>query len=100
MQEINHAGVKILFVGLGCPKQEVWIAEHRGKIPAVMVGVGAAFAFHSGTIQQAPAWMQKLGLEWFFRFLQEPRRLWKRYAVTNPRFLVIDGMGIATRKTG
>ena len=87
--EINIAGVRILFVALGCPKQERWIAAHLGKIDAVMIGVGAAFAFHAGIVRQAPAWMQKMGLEWLFRFSQEPARLWKRYLVNNPRFAIL-----------
>lgn len=89
IEQLNQSGVRILFVGLGCPKQEIWIAEHRGKVNAVMAGVGAAFAFHAGAVRQAPAWMQKLGLEWLFRLWQEPRRLWKRYFFTNPRFVCL-----------
>jgi len=89
IQQVNDSGVKILFVGLGCPKQEYWMAEHRGKIKAVMVGVGAAFNFHAGMVHQAPVWMQKSGLEWLFRLIQEPRRLWKRYLVNNPRFVIL-----------
>jgi len=87
--EINRSGVRILFVGLGCPRQEKWIDAQRGKISAVMLGVGAAFDFHAGLKPQAPAWMQKLGLEWLFRLLSEPRRLWKRYLYHNPRFLML-----------
>ena len=86
---IQGSGVRILFVGLGCPKQERWIADHFGKINTVMIGVGAAFDFHSGTIRQAPSWIQKMGLEWFFRMTQEPNRLWKRYLFTNPRFMFL-----------
>ena len=76
---IRSAGVRILFVGLGCPKQERWIDSHRETVGAVMVGVGAAFDFHAGVKQQAPAWMQHLGLEWLYRMIQEPGRLWRRY---------------------
>ena len=86
---INSAGVRILFVGLGCPKQERWMARHRGKIHAVMLGVGAAFDFYAGRKPQAPAWMQRSGLEWLYRLLKEPRRLWKRYLYHNPRFIVL-----------
>ncbi|MFW5699144.1 MAG: WecB/TagA/CpsF family glycosyltransferase, partial [Planctomycetota bacterium] len=75
-KEIVDAGARILLVGLGCPKQERWIAQHRGSIPAVMLGVGAAFAFYGGQTRQAPRWMMRVGLEWFFRLLMEPRRLW------------------------
>jgi len=86
---ITKSGVRILFVGLGCPKQERWMAEHRGKVPAVMLGVGAAFNIHAGVHSQAPAWMQKVGLEWLYRFIQEPHRLWRRYLVQNPRFVLL-----------
>jgi N-acetylglucosaminyldiphosphoundecaprenol N-acetyl-beta-D-mannosaminyltransferase len=89
VRRINESGARILFVGLGCPKQEIWMAGHRGKANAVMLGVGAAFDFHAGLKPQAPAWMQRLGLEWFFRLLMEPRRLWWRYLYHNPRFLVL-----------
>jgi N-acetylglucosaminyldiphosphoundecaprenol N-acetyl-beta-D-mannosaminyltransferase len=88
IEAINLSGICILFVGLGCPKQERWIAEHKGKIQAVMIGVGAAFDFHAGTKRQAPKWMMRLGLEWFFRLGQEPVRLWWRYLYHNPRFVL------------
>jgi N-acetylglucosaminyldiphosphoundecaprenol N-acetyl-beta-D-mannosaminyltransferase len=84
--EIVASGARILFVGIGCPKQEKWMFEHKGGIPAVMVGVGAAFDFHTGRARQAPRWMQKAGLEWLFRLITNPRRMWKRYAKHNPRF--------------
>jgi N-acetylglucosaminyldiphosphoundecaprenol N-acetyl-beta-D-mannosaminyltransferase len=84
---ITAAGVGILFVGLGCPKQERWMAAHRDALPCVLVGVGAAFDFLSGAKPQAPAWMQGAGLEWLFRLGSEPRRLWRRYLVGNARFL-------------
>ena len=93
---INASSARILFVGLGCPKQEKWMAEHRGKVNAVMLGVGAAFDFHAGLKSQAPAWMQKIGLEWFYRFVAEPRRLWRRYLYHNPRFVflaILDLLG-------
>lgn len=88
-QEIISCGVRILFVGLGCPRQEQWIDAQRGSLPAVMIGVGAAFDFHAGVKPQAPPWMQKMGLEWLFRLLTEPRRLWKRYLHHIPRFIVL-----------
>lgn len=88
-QQIAESGAKILFVGIGCPKQELWMAAHREQIPAVMLGIGAAFDFFSGRVKQAPSWMQELGLEWLFRLIMEPRRLWKRYAYNNPRFLFL-----------
>lgn len=85
---INESGAGIVFVGLGCPKQEKWMASNRGRINAVMVGVGAAFDYHAGTIRRAPRWMQRTGLEWLHRLCSEPRRLWKRYLVTNTVFIV------------
>jgi len=85
--KIVASGARILFVGIGCPKQEEWMAAHDGRIPAVMLGVGAAFDFHSGRVRQAPRWMQEAGLEWVFRLLVNPRRLWKRYAKHNSRFI-------------
>ena len=89
VEKINGSGARILFVGLGCPKQEIWMARHRGRVNAVMLGVGAAFDFHAGVKPQAPAWMQVLGLEWLFRLSTEPRRLWKRYLYHNPRFVAL-----------
>lgn len=88
IKKINESGAKVLLVGLGCPKQERWMAEHKNKITAVMIGVGAAFDFHAGTVRQAPGWIQKFGMEWFFRLLMEPKRLWKRYLKHNPRFVL------------
>ena len=91
-QQIAESGVQILLAGIGCPKQEFWMAAHKDSISAVMVGVGAAFDFYSGRVRQAPSWMQELGLEWLFRLIMEPRRLWKRYAYNNPRFLLLFTM--------
>lgn len=88
-RRIDRSGTRILFVGLGCPKQERWMHAHRGRIAAVMLGVGAAFDFLAGTKRQAPRWMQLTGLEWLFRLLEEPRRLWKRYLYQNPRFVAL-----------
>lgn len=88
VDRINTSGAGIVFVGLGCPKQERWMAEHRGRVNAVMIGVGAAFDFHAGTVRRAPAWMREHGLEWLHRLLSEPRRLWKRYLVTNTLFII------------
>jgi len=89
IEQVNASGAHILFVGLGCPKQEYWMANHRGRVHAVMMGVGAAFDFHSGMKPQAPVWIQAMGLEWLFRFINEPRRLWRRYLFHNPRFIVL-----------
>jgi N-acetylglucosaminyldiphosphoundecaprenol N-acetyl-beta-D-mannosaminyltransferase len=88
VERINTSGSGIVFVGLGCPKQERWMAEHRGRVNAVMIGVGAAFDFHAGTVQRAPAWMRDHGLEWLHRLASEPGRLWKRYLVTNTLFIL------------
>ena len=85
---INQSGADIVWVGLGAPRQERWMADHRAKLEApVVLGIGAAFDFHSGTKKQAPIWMQQNGLEWFFRLCSEPRRLWRRYFFTNSLFL-------------
>jgi N-acetylglucosaminyldiphosphoundecaprenol N-acetyl-beta-D-mannosaminyltransferase len=87
--EINRSGARILFLGLGCPKQERWMALHKGQVNAVMLGIGAAFDLISGVKRQAPAWMQRAGLEWLFRLAGEPRLLWRRYAFHNPRFVAL-----------
>jgi N-acetylglucosaminyldiphosphoundecaprenol N-acetyl-beta-D-mannosaminyltransferase len=88
-QAMISSGARVLFVGLGCPRQEQWIDAQRGFIGAVMLGVGAAFDFHAGVKPQAPAWMQRSGLEWLFRLWTEPRRLWRRYLQHIPRFIVL-----------
>lgn len=86
---INAARPDVVWVGIGVPKQEKWMAAMRERLDApVLVGVGAAFDFHAGLVPQAPGWMQRNGLEWAFRLKQEPRRLWRRYARHNPRFVV------------
>jgi N-acetylglucosaminyldiphosphoundecaprenol N-acetyl-beta-D-mannosaminyltransferase len=86
VRAMQGSGARILFVGLGGAKQDLWMAEHRGRVAAVMLGVGAAFDFLAGTKAQAPRWMQGAGLEWLFRLATEPRRLWRRYLRHNPRF--------------
>jgi N-acetylglucosaminyldiphosphoundecaprenol N-acetyl-beta-D-mannosaminyltransferase len=84
---INAVNPDIIWVGLGAPKQEIWMYEHVKQIKSsVMLGVGAAFNFHAGTVKRAPRWMQNIGLEWFFRLTKEPSKLWKRYLVTNSLF--------------
>jgi N-acetylglucosaminyldiphosphoundecaprenol N-acetyl-beta-D-mannosaminyltransferase len=88
VEQINASGAGVVFVSLGCPKQEFWMAAHRGQINAVMIGVGAAFDYHAGTVKRAPKWMQDSGLEWFHRLVSEPKRLWKRYLVTNTLFVL------------
>jgi N-acetylglucosaminyldiphosphoundecaprenol N-acetyl-beta-D-mannosaminyltransferase len=87
IRAINESGAGLVFVGLGCPKQERWMAAHRGSVHAVMLGVGAAFDFIAGTVNRAPLWMQRGGLEWLYRLASEPRRLGKRYLVTNTLFI-------------
>ena len=88
VQQINASGADVVWVGLSTPKQEKWMSKHIGRLDApVMIGVGAAFDFHAGLKKQAPKWMQKSGMEWFFRLVTEPSRLWKRYLVNNPLFL-------------
>lgn len=87
VRDINASGARLLFVGLGCPKQEKWMAEHRGVLTCTMLGVGAAFDFIAGNKKHAPLWVQRCGLEWLFRLLSEPKRLWRRYLKHNPRFV-------------
>ena len=92
---INEARADIVWVGLGCPKQEIWMYEHRGRLDApVMVGVGQAFNIVAGSLKQAPSWMRENGLEWLFRLLLEPKRLWKRYLVYNTMFLFYVALGL------
>lgn len=97
VERINASGAGLIFVGLGCPKQEFWMATHRGAVSGVMLGVGAAFDFHAGTVKRAPQWMQDNGLEWLHRLCSEPRRLWKRYFVTNTLFVLGMLRQLATR---
>jgi N-acetylglucosaminyldiphosphoundecaprenol N-acetyl-beta-D-mannosaminyltransferase len=87
-QRINASGAAVVFVSLGCPKQELWMARQRGEVNAVMIGVGAAFDFHAGTSRRAPLWMRQNGLEWLHRLASEPNRLWRRYLVTNSIFVI------------
>jgi N-acetylglucosaminyldiphosphoundecaprenol N-acetyl-beta-D-mannosaminyltransferase len=87
INEINASAVNVLFVGIGCPKQERWMAEHKDSLNCVMLGVGAAYDFIAGSKKHAPRWLQTLGLEWLFRLVSEPKRLWKRYLKQNPRFI-------------
>jgi N-acetylglucosaminyldiphosphoundecaprenol N-acetyl-beta-D-mannosaminyltransferase len=100
IESINESGVNILFVGLGCPKQEIWMANHKGKVDSVMIGVGAVFDFLSGTKREAPKWIQEIGLEWLFRLLSEPKRLWKRYLIYNPRFVWIFTKQLVNSRLG
>ncbi|MCP4196069.1 MAG: WecB/TagA/CpsF family glycosyltransferase [Proteobacteria bacterium] len=99
-REVKNSGAQILFIGLGCPKQEIWMAKNKGKVPAVMLGVGAAFDFHAGTLPNASQVLKKLGLEWLFRLSMEPKRLWKRYVFNNPRFVALSVSELIKRKFG
>jgi N-acetylglucosaminyldiphosphoundecaprenol N-acetyl-beta-D-mannosaminyltransferase len=88
VEEINHSRADVVWVGIGVPKQEKWMAQMRPRLHApVLIGVGAAFDFHAGLVPQAPNWLQEAGLEWAYRLAHEPRRLWRRYMRYNPRFV-------------
>jgi N-acetylglucosaminyldiphosphoundecaprenol N-acetyl-beta-D-mannosaminyltransferase len=87
IRRINNSGADIVWIGLGAPKQEKWMAAHQGKIHGVMMGVGAGFDFHAGTIKRAPVWIQKISMEWLYRLFQDPRRLIRRYFLSNIKFL-------------
>jgi N-acetylglucosaminyldiphosphoundecaprenol N-acetyl-beta-D-mannosaminyltransferase len=97
-EAINRSGAGMLFVGLNTPKQDYWMAEHKGRVQSVMLGVGAAFDFLAGSKRQAPRWMRASGLEWLFRLMTEPRRLWKRYLKHNPRFVVLFALQLLGMK--
>ena len=87
VEKINAAEPDFVWVGLGAPKQERWMAAHENRVRALMLGVGAAFDYEAGNIRRAPAWMQHCTLEWLYRLMQDPKRLFKRYFVTNTKFL-------------
>ena len=89
ISEIQNSGANMVFVALGCPKQEKWMAKHTQNINAILLGVGGAFPIYAGTAKRAPEWMRKLSLEWLYRLMQEPGRLFKRYFVTNTRFIYL-----------
>jgi len=92
---IRESGAHITFVGLGCPRQEVWVYEYRRILPMPLVAVGAAFDFHAGTQPQAPLQLQRAGLEWLYRLAHEPARLWRRYLFLNPLYLALLGLQAA-----
>jgi N-acetylglucosaminyldiphosphoundecaprenol N-acetyl-beta-D-mannosaminyltransferase len=96
VDRINRSGANILLVALGCPKQERWMAENRGRIRAAMVGLGAAFPVFAGTQKKAPEWMRRTSLEWLYRLTREPGRLWKRYLYTNTKFIYLLGRQFIT----
>lgn len=87
VQKLNASSAGLVFLSLGCPKQEYWIAQHKGTIKAVMIGLGGAFPVYAGMKKWAPRWVRESGLEWCYRLIQEPRRLWKRYSKTIPPFI-------------
>ena len=87
MREIRDSGAMITFVGLGCPRQEVWAYEFGDRLAMPTIAVGAAFDFHAGYLKQAPSFLQRAGLEWAFRLAMEPRRLWRRYLILNPLYV-------------
>jgi N-acetylglucosaminyldiphosphoundecaprenol N-acetyl-beta-D-mannosaminyltransferase len=97
-ETIKKSGADIVLVGLGCPRQETWVFEYRDLLSMPMLAVGAAFDFHAGLLSQAPPWLQKRGLEWLYRLVKEPGRLWKRYAVTNSLFLIYIALQITKVK--
>ncbi len=98
VQRVNESGAGLMFVGLGCPKQDNFAYEHRDRIQAVQVCVGAAFDFHAENKKMAPAWMQRHGLEWIYRLIHEPRRLWRRYLITNSIFLAKLAVALSRRQ--
>jgi len=100
---VRQSGAQIAFVGIGCPRQEVWAYEFRDRLKMPVVAVGAAFPFLAGTLRQAPKWMQDRGLEWLFRLCTEPRRLWRRYLLLSPAYLFLvacQAVGIRFRSEG
>src|SRR4051794_2327038 len=100
-ERITAAGADVVWVGIGQPKQEKWMAEMRDRLEApILAGVGAAFDFHAGIVPQAPPWMQQRGLEWSYRLAREPRRLWRRYAKYNPRFVAAFARQYAAHRAG
>jgi N-acetylglucosaminyldiphosphoundecaprenol N-acetyl-beta-D-mannosaminyltransferase len=96
VDDIRRSGATLVFAGLGCPRQEIWAYENRASLSMPVVCVGAAFDFHAGTVSQAPAALQRAGLEWAYRLTREPRRLWRRYVLLNPLYLAM----IAAQATG
>lgn len=98
-ETICKSGASIVLVGLGCPRQETWVFENRGLLSMPLLAVGAAFDFHAGTVSQAPVWIQNRGLEWLFRLVREPKRLWKRYVYLNPLYLLFLALQMAKLRT-
>ncbi len=99
VEAVKSSGAKVMLVGLGCPRQEVFVYEMREAIGIPMLAIGAAFAFHGDSLPQAPPWMQKRGLEWLYRLIQEPTRLWKRYLLLNPLYASLLGLQMFKLRT-
>ena len=101
VERIRKSGADVVWVGLSTPKQEQWMRQHVDRVPATLIGVGAAYDFHTGAIRRAPVWMQRNTLEWLHRLISEPRRLWRRYLIMAPKFLVLatlDVLGVSTKR--
>lgn len=94
---INASGAGIVWIAFGCPKQEIWMHAHRGRVKPVMVGVGAAFDFHAGAVKRAPLWAQQAGLEWAYRLMRSPSYLWRRYIFNNPLFVGLIAWNLSKR---
>ncbi len=92
VEKIRRSGSQIVFVGLGCPRQEVWAYEYREALSIPIIAIGAAFPFIAGTLAQAPGVLQRCGLEWLFRLMKEPKRLWRRYVFLNPAYIYLVGL--------
>lgn len=94
IENINKANPDFVWIGLGAPKQEIWMSEHKDKVNGLMIGVGAGFDYHAGNITRAPKWMQSMSLEWLYRLMQDPRRLMKRYIETNIKFIIFTILNV------
>lgn len=97
-ERINRSGAQVVWVGLGAPKQEIWMWRQRENVKPLMLGIGAAFDLLAGRIPEAPAWLQAIGMEWLYRLMREPRRLWRRYVFNNPAFLVLFTFQLLRRR--
>lgn len=100
IERIHASGAGVVLVGRGCPRQEKWVGAHKGKVNAAMMAVGAAFDYHAGQLKKPPAWMQRVGLEWLWRLGLEPKRLFKRYAVTNSQYCVELAKALVAKRRG
>lgn len=98
VDEINSCNPDFVFVALGCPKQEKWMAEHKDIVNSCMIGLGGAFPVYAGTVSRSPDWMQRNGLEWLYRLYNEPRRLWRRYFYTNTKFIVLFALQLLKKR--